>query len=130
MGNKIQKNKFRHELKYEMELGLASQFFDDIQPYCELDKHATATKSYEIASIYYDTADLRFYRDREESVGYRRKIRLRAYNTEGKSTALFIEIKEKNNNSVFKRRAPLAMKHVEGLMNGEWLDNQNPVYDE
>ncbi len=90
-----------------MDLEAANSFFDDIQPYCELDKHASQTKSYEIASIYYDTADLRFYLDREESVGYRRKIRLRSYNTEGKSTALFIEIKEKHKHFVSKKRINL-----------------------
>jgi hypothetical protein len=76
-------------------------------PYCDWDKHAGETKSYEIASIYYDTDDLRFYFDREESIGYRRKIRLRSYNTGHEARALFIEIKEKHKHFVHKKRINL-----------------------
>lgn len=99
--------RFRHELKYIVDLNEAERLFEDALQFCDWDPHVTETHSYEIASIYYDTADLRFYYDREESVGYRRKIRLRAYNHKGKSTALFIEIKEKHKHFVFKKRINL-----------------------
>ena len=99
--------RFRHELKYILPLHQADALFEDALSYCDYDPHVNATHSYEIASIYYDTADLRFYYDREESVGYRRKIRLRSYNTEGRSTALFIEIKEKHKQFVNKKRINL-----------------------
>ncbi len=85
----------RHEVKYLATISDVDSFFKELEPFCSFDKHAGKTNSYEIASIYYDTADLRFYGDREESVGYRRKVRLRSYNNEGKSQALFIEIKGK-----------------------------------
>jgi SPX domain protein involved in polyphosphate accumulation len=100
-------NRFRHELKYVVSLADAEQLFTDLLPYCEYDKHAGELNSYEIASVYYDTADLRFYWDREESVGYRRKIRLRSYNRAGESNALFVEIKEKHKNFVNKKRINL-----------------------
>jgi SPX domain protein involved in polyphosphate accumulation len=96
--------RFRHEQKYVMPLTDAEGFFEDIMPFCDYDKHAGETKSYEIASIYYDTDDLRFYYDREESIGYRRKIRLRSYNTAHEATALFLEIKEKHKHFVHKKR--------------------------
>ncbi|RMG43658.1 MAG: polyphosphate polymerase domain-containing protein [Candidatus Dadabacteria bacterium] len=103
----IKKSKFRHELKYVIRLEDAHRFYEDISPFCDLDEHAGATKYYEIASTYYDTEDLRFYLDREESVGYRRKVRLRSYNSNGQSTALFIEIKERHKSYVSKKRANL-----------------------
>ncbi len=103
----MSQRRFRHELKYVVDLNEAEAFFESIMPYCDYDPYAGATKSYEIASIYYDTADLRFYYDREESVGYRRKIRLRSYNTDSKATALFIEIKEKHKHFVSKKRINL-----------------------
>lgn len=99
--------RFRHELKYQVSLAAAEEFFKEIQPFCELDKHADQTASYEIASTYYDTDDFRFYVDREESVGYRRKVRLRSYNKNGESQALFIEIKEKHKQFVSKKRVNL-----------------------
>lgn len=104
--------RFRHELKYVVHLGDAERLFEDALLYCDYDPHVTETKSYEIASIYYDTADLRFYYDREESVGYRRKIRLRSYNYQGKATALFIEIKEKHKQFVLKKRINLRSMDI------------------
>ena len=104
--------RFRHELKYVIDLSEADRLFEDALQYCDWDPHVTDTHSYEIASIYYDTDDLRFYYDREESVGYRRKIRLRSYNREGKSVALFIEIKEKHKQFVLKKRINLRSPDI------------------
>ena len=114
------KNRFRHELKYVISLAEAERLFEDLMPYCAYDKHAGELRSYEIASTYYDTDDLRFFWDREESVGYRRKIRLRSYNTAGESTALFVEIKEKHKQFVNKKRI--------NLRDGSILDCGIPHY--
>lgn len=108
--------RFRHELKYEVSLADADKFYKDIEPYCSPDPHVGETGAYEIASIYYDTADLRFYYDREESVGYRRKIRLRTYNENSKAIALFLEIKEKHKQFVSKKR--INMKNMDVLSLG------------
>lgn len=108
--------RFRHELKYAISLKEAEGFFEALLPYCEYDPHAGDTHSYEIASTYYDTKDLRFYADREESIGYRRKIRLRSYVQNQQSTALFLEIKEKHKQFVAKKRLYLKDKSI--LENG------------
>jgi SPX domain protein involved in polyphosphate accumulation len=105
-------SRLRHELKYEIDLHRAAEFFKELEPYCDLDPHAGATGSYEIASVYYDTEDLRFYYDREESVGYRRKIRLRTYNQDGNAVALFLEIKEKHKQYVGKKRINMSSLDV------------------
>ena len=94
----------RHELKFVVSLDDGTDFFQSCLSYCHPDAHADSFQSYEVASLYYDTEDLRFYRDREESVGYRRKIRLRSYNLNQEPTALFIEIKEKHRNKGTKKR--------------------------
>ncbi|MCB0354039.1 MAG: polyphosphate polymerase domain-containing protein [Bdellovibrionales bacterium] len=103
---------FRHELKFIVSADECYRLFEDISPYCDPDPHVGEFQTYEIASIYYDTADLRFYYDREESVAYRRKIRLRSYNRGGKVEALFIEIKEKHQQYVFKKRINLRSQRV------------------
>ncbi len=108
--------RFRHELKYLVKIDEADSFFKDILPYCEYDKHVDETNSYEIASTYYDTKDLRFFYDREESVGFRRKIRLRTYNKDKKAIALFLEIKEKHKQFVSKKR--LRLKDMSILDSG------------
>lgn len=115
------KNRFRHEFKFLVSLEDAENFFVDAMPYCDYDPHSGDTKSYEIASTYYDTEKHRFYIDREESVGYRRKIRLRSYNTDGDSTALFVEIKEKHQAYVNKKRINLKSSTLldEGIPHNE-----------
>lgn len=104
--------RYRHEIKYVVDLYKVDDFFKEIAPFCRFDEHADDTHSYEIASIYYDTRDLRFYTDREESVGYRRKIRLRSYNKDRQSVALFIEIKEKHRQLVAKKRINLKDRQI------------------
>jgi SPX domain protein involved in polyphosphate accumulation len=104
--------RFRHEVKYVIDLEHASSFLNAISPFCSPDEHAGATGSYEIASVYYDTADLSFYRAREESVGYRRKVRLRTYNQGGIATAMFLEIKEKHKQHVSKKRLHLRDQSI------------------
>jgi SPX domain protein involved in polyphosphate accumulation len=96
--------RFRHEVKYVIDLSLASELLAALQPFCSPDAHAGTTGAYEIASVYYDSADLSFYRAREESVGYRRKVRLRTYNQDGQAKAMFLEIKEKHKQHVSKKR--------------------------
>lgn len=120
----IGSQRFRHELKYVMPLSEAEKFFKDAETYCDYDPHAGETKSYEIASVYYDTADLRFYFDREESVGYRRKIRLRSYNVGHEAQALFIEIKEKHKHFVSKKRVNLKSMD---LLDLDIPDDQLPL---
>ncbi|MCB0318816.1 MAG: polyphosphate polymerase domain-containing protein [Bdellovibrionales bacterium] len=117
--------RIRHELKYEVPMEVADRFFQDCLPFCNWDPYAGETKMYEIASVYYDTPNFIFYRDREESVGYRRKIRLRSYNTDGKSIALFIEIKEKHKQFVNKKR--INMKNPRIIDNCPYPHHRIPL---
>lgn len=105
--------KLRHELKYVVSLEQASQIFKALKAYCVPDPYAGKGGSYEVSSLYYDTPDLRFFWDREESVGFRRKVRLRSYNCEGNSMGVFLEIKEKHKNLVAKKRIAVPLSAVE-----------------
>ncbi|MCB0340261.1 MAG: polyphosphate polymerase domain-containing protein [Bdellovibrionales bacterium] len=99
--------RYRNELKYIVPLTVANPLMDNLLEYCKVDDHADSTGSYEIASVYYDTEKLDFYMDREESVPYRRKVRLRVYNRDGRSEALFVEIKERHKQKISKKRINL-----------------------
>jgi len=94
----------RHELKYVVRRDQGLELMKELEPYCEQDEHADESNLYEVASIYYDAPALRFFYDREESVGFRRKVRLRGYVKGGQCTALFLEIKEKHKHTVAKKR--------------------------
>lgn len=105
----------RHELKYVVSLQQGEDFMRAAADFCRPDTHAGADGFYETLSIYYDTADLRFYWDRQESVGFRRKVRLRRYAGEGvEESSLFLEIKEKHKHMVAKKRCVLEPRDAEG----------------
>lgn len=103
----LSQQKYRWELKYLLPLKDARSFMGELEDHCVRDKHVDETGSYEICSLYYDTPDLRFYFDRVESVGFRRKIRFRSYNHSGQSKALFVEIKERHKSMISKKRINL-----------------------
>jgi hypothetical protein len=97
----------RFELKFITPLGSSSELMRELQSHCDYDSYSGKNGEYEVASVYYDTPNLNFHFAREESVGYRRKVRLRAYMNNGKCKGLFLEIKEKHKNQVAKKRCPL-----------------------
>jgi hypothetical protein len=105
--------KLRHELKYSLSAEVAALLFKELSSHCVPDPFAGKNGSYEVSSLYYDTSDFRFYWDREESVGYRRKVRLRSYNSEGRSTGCFLEIKEKHKHLVSKKRIAISLEGLE-----------------
>lgn len=109
--------KVRHEKKFEISIAQWQLIKERISTFCEFDPHSGPDGVYTVASIYYDTPHLRFYWDREESVGYRRKVRLRAYVVEQKTTALFFEIKERHRNLVAKKRTNLPLKALQAGCN-------------
>jgi SPX domain protein involved in polyphosphate accumulation len=97
----------RHELKFLTTIEQAKEIFSECTNYCVPDKHGDENGCYEVASLYYDSDNLRFFWDREESVGNRRKVRLRSYNFNNESRGLFLEIKERHKALVEKKRVVL-----------------------
>ncbi len=51
----------RFELKYLLTSGQTKAFREDLVQHADLDAHAGPAGSYPLASLYYDTADHRFY---------------------------------------------------------------------
>jgi hypothetical protein len=99
----------RFELKFVIPLDKAFEIFDAFKAYCVKDDHSNEDWEYSVSSIYYDSKSFIFYNDREESVGYRRKIRFRTYSLDEQSVhSSFLEIKEKHKNQVAKKRAKFA----------------------
>ncbi|MEU0493989.1 polyphosphate polymerase domain-containing protein [Mycobacterium sp. NPDC006124] len=77
---------------------------------------------YPVTSLYYDTADLRFYWEKIEGLRFRRKLRLRLYGPPsecGDHTPVQVEIKQRVNRVTQKRRIELPY----GLAR-RWLDTR------
>lgn len=122
MSEELHRRPLRFELKYIIPLEVAQKLWKELGVHCVTDEHADPDFGYEVSSVYFDTRRLRFYNDRQESTGYRRKVRLRAYGAEGIHTpdfdnlsalpqnrcaGLFMEIKEKHKHRVGKKRCKL-----------------------
>lgn len=75
---------------------------------------------YPVTSLYYDTADLRFYWEKIEGLRFRRKVRMRLYGPPAEcteETPVQVEIKQRVNRVTQKRRMELPYGSAK-----QWLD--------
>ena len=74
----------RHELKYYLPEQMCSELSRLIGPYVKPDPYLERdeAKSYMVRSLYLDTGDLRFYREKLDGLLVRKKFRVRGYNDE------------------------------------------------
>lgn len=88
-----------------------------IEPYMQSDKHSQKQKrpQYTVRSIYFDTPDFYCYWSKIEGLKHRYKIRIRGYNEQSKKSKVFLEIKKKYEQPIFKNRAPLPFKELPKL---------------
>lgn len=101
------KSDVRYELKYlirrEQQEALTAALAEQMTP----DEHGAG--SYPITSLYYDTPDYRAYWDKLDGHRVRRKVRVRVYGnaTVTPETPCFLEIKQRINMTMRKRRVAL-----------------------
>lgn len=80
---------------------------------------------YPVTSLYYDTADLRFYWEKIEGLRFRRKLRMRLYGQPAEcteDTPVQVEIKQRVNRVTQKRRIELPYGSAR-----RWLDARDPL---
>lgn len=85
--------------------------------------------SYTVTSLYFDTADYKAYRDKIDGQRYRRKLRMRIYGKETTSAdaPCFVEIKQRLNKTISKRRLLLPYETATALETYEnLLGDANP----
>lgn len=117
----------RFERKYLLPDRVAVAVRDSLLPYLQVDAHTppNSQRGYAVYSLYFDTPSLEFYRHTRQRVSNRVKLRVRFYSHEPAALA-FIEIKEKANNQVFKRRFLTDKIFVEAMLrepNGEAIQH-------
>ena len=106
----------RFELKYLLSIEQVEVLKNDLEKYLLLDDHGNSG-TYAITSLYYDTEDYRFYWEKIEGIKFRRKLRIRFYETIDKlkeDSIVFVEIKQRTNKTVQKRR--VALKYKDALL--------------
>ena len=114
----------RLEYKYLVPMAKLETLRSEIMPFAKLDPYASreVNHQYLVRSLYYDTLGHDCYLDKIEGVRVRKKFRIRAYNSVGDDTVVFLEIKRKRVNFIGKDRAPLLYKNLNLL-----FSNHNPM---
>jgi len=82
-----------------------------------LDPHLerNGKKNYLVRSLYLDTDNLKFYREKQSWISHRRKFRVRAYNQD--YSKVFLEIKQKKHDFVLKDRACIHYDELYSILN-------------
>ncbi|MBN1654740.1 MAG: polyphosphate polymerase domain-containing protein [Deltaproteobacteria bacterium] len=109
----------RYELKYILPVEKCDRIIRDLQGFAHPDSHGGA-RGYHVVSLYYDSPALDFFWAKIEGIKYRRKVRLRIYpeNDIEATTRGMVEIKQRINRTVQKRRIELPLDEAEQLCTG------------
>lgn len=120
----------RQELKYFIDNHIVDNLIPDLENFMQRDRFSI-NGPYEIHSVYYDTYDWQAFYSKMDGNERRQKFRIRSYIADPKSDQnVFVEVKEKNGNTVNKRRTPVFYADVKHLVRGEVIEKESPVVDE
>ena len=100
----------RFELKYLVPIKAAARFKEALRAYLVPDDHGDSRGCYGLTSLYYDGPDFYFYWEKVNGYRFRRKLRIRYYESGGPlraDTPVFVEIKQRLNRVTQKRRVLL-----------------------
>ena len=103
------KSDLRYELKYLIRRGQMEALLPTLTDHMDSDAHGNELGQYPITSLYYDSPDYKAYWDKLDGHSNRRKVRVRVYGSRQVTpdTAAFLEVKQRINVRMRKRRAPL-----------------------
>lgn len=124
----------RFELKYLVSLKEAEVFKKALRTYLLADEHGSGNGRYTLASLYYDSPDFRCYSEKVDGIRFRRKLRLRRYETVDtplkEDTPVFVEIKQRLDRVTRKRRIVLPYGEALRLCNKRQYPEQVAAEDE
>lgn len=93
----------RYEIKYLLTAEQKAIMLKTMEPYMALDKYGRST----IRNIYFDTDNYRLIRRSIERPAYKEKLRIRSYSQASPDSPVFVELKKKFEQVVYKRRISL-----------------------
>jgi SPX domain protein involved in polyphosphate accumulation len=118
----------RFELKYLVPRRTATEFRQSLRAYLVPDDHGDRQGAYRLSSLYYDSPDFRFYREKVDGLKFRRKLRIRYYESFGplhEDTPVCVEIKQRVDRVTQKRRVVLPYREALRLCD----ERQTPEHD-
>lgn len=107
----------RYELKYIMTKKQQRTVLEAMLPHMRLDQFGHT----QIRNIYFDTDNYRLVRRSLEKPSYKEKLRIRSYRQVSAQDTVFVELKKKYDDVVYKRRESLTQ--LEAL---EWILRETP----
>lgn len=114
----------RREIKYLLSPAQKDAVLAAMSPYMCLDCYGRTT----IRNIYFDTDDYRLIRRSLERPVYKEKLRLRSYHAARADETVFVELKKKYFDVVYKRRISLAQDTaVRCLTEGSALPQESQI---
>jgi hypothetical protein len=119
----------RLELKYLVSLQQAEQLKAALQAYVVPDEHGHNKGRYTLSSLYYDSPDLRCYWENEHGLKFRRKLRIRRYETGEVFTdesPVFLEIEQRYDRVTQKRRIVMSYHEALRLCNDRQIPDHGP----
>jgi SPX domain protein involved in polyphosphate accumulation len=93
------------------------------------DEHGHRNGRYSLSSLYYDSPDLRCYRENADGLKFRRKLRIRRYETGevfADESPVFLEIKQRYDRVTQKRRTFLPYHVALQLCNDHQIPDHRP----
>jgi hypothetical protein len=99
----------RYELKYVVNRDQYGSLVEALAGTMQPDPYGDTVGRYRVASLYYDTPDYKAYWDKSNGLRFRRKVRIRAYGSQviTPDAACFVEIKQRTNRIIHKKRVTL-----------------------
>ena len=105
----------RYEMKYILTPEQTAHLRRGIKGHMQADQFGLTS----IASLYYDTPDARLIRASLEKPEFKEKIRLRSYGRASIDSAVYLELKRKAGDIVYKRRVKSTIPQVGRVFKGE-----------
>lgn len=111
----------RYELKYIVGLDQYERIVRDLANFTVPDVYG-GELGYPVVSLYYDSPGMDFFWAKIEGIKFRRKLRLRIYPSDpiGTTALGMVEIKQRINRTVQKRRLALPLAEAEDLCAGKF----------
>ncbi|MFN8457500.1 MAG: polyphosphate polymerase domain-containing protein [Anaerolineae bacterium] len=120
----------RFELKYLVDRTQQVALMRELSNYMPFDRLGDEQGRYLITSLYYDSPDHKCYWNKLEGHRFRRKVRIRVYGAAQvtRETPCFVEIKQRINKTLQKKRVRLSYAEAEAVCGeGESVAGQSPA---
>lgn len=121
MGHHVQCSFKRYEKKYLLTPEQQTALLERMSGYIQPDIYGETTN----CNIYYDTDNWELIRKSIEKPVYKEKLRIRSYGVPQTSDSVFVEIKKKYDDIVYKRRTEIPSECVEAYLAGNQAFSPN-----